>query len=155
MWTCCIYYFVLKFMIQVLYNYVANLYGIMKNEGRGCVSCRKCLHCSQQEKLPLRGYYRLPAGCAVVDAKVLAAHQTTAKIFYANNDELWVHEVRHEETDVQKLEKKLLSFNGEEIVYMKHVSVARTDIDCLVVLTNRREWMEIIYIPVFRGRWRI
>ena len=133
-----------------IYNYVANLYGIMKNEAGDAFLAEMSLAPSKKN-YPLRGYYRLPAGCAVVDAKVLAAHQTTAKIFYANNDELWVHEVRHEETDVQKLEKKLLSFNCEEIVYMKHVSVARTDIDCLVVLTNSANGWKLYTFPFLEG----
>lgn len=108
---------------------------------------------------PFTSFETLPADCKIVNSKVMGAHQQSACIYFASDNELYMHSV----ADVADREKKIYSFsNLESISYIAHIvsTDSKDSFNQLVVLTNSaRGWKmyrfnfdgdtpEIIPVPV-------
>ena len=103
---------------------------------------------------PLRGYYHLPEGCRVGTSGILGAHKVAPAIFFAQGDELWVHNINGSEQDAARLERKLYSFSGEQITYVRHVKVETWEeclVDVLLVLTHTGDNWKMYAFPFIGG----
>lgn len=89
---------------------------------------------------PIKNKYSLPAGNGLTEAKVVEAHQTESKMFFAKGNQLYEHNV-NSRTDLASRERVVYTFpGGEEISCIRHLVVttksAGEKMNRLVVLTN-------------------
>lgn len=130
-----------------VYAYITMGYGIMEKQGEYYIAD---IAFNNKSDYPLKGWYKFPADCKIIHSEVLGAHQTTASIFFASDDELWIHDVRNV-ADVSLRERKLFTFTGEKIACIRHIKIARGDFDCLTVLTNTGGNWKLYTFPFIGG----
>lgn len=102
---------------------------------------------------PVKDYKALPAGCQLGSAEVAVAHKKASAIFFAQGDELWVHEV-NDSQDAGQRERRLTTFSGEEITYLRHVQTAVTSsvkLDLMVVVTHSGGKWKLYGFPFIGG----
>lgn len=130
---------------QAIYKYLSMGYGIMQDANAYYIADIAF----NGNNYPLEGYYKLPAGCQVAKSDVLGPHQTASSIFYAQNDQLWVHDVNNLQA-VSDRERKLFTFSGEKISYIRHIKKKDT-FDLLAVLTNSASGWKLYAFPFIGG----
>lgn len=89
---------------------------------------------------PIKNKYTLPVGCRLPEANVLEVHQTETKIFFAQKNQLYEHNV-NAKSELENRERVVYTFPaGEEIASIRHLVVdakkAKEKMNRLVVVTN-------------------
>lgn len=129
-----------------VYAYITMGYAIMEELGNYYIAD---IAFNKQNDYPLQGWYKLQADCKIIRSEVLGAHQTTASIFFASGDELWIHDIK-DLADASLRERKLFTFTGEKIACIRHIKI-EGDLDGLVVLTSTAGEWKLYAFPFIGG----
>lgn len=103
-----------------------------------------------KNKYPVKDYQPVPVGCQLGNAGILCAHQVSSSLYFAAGEQVWVHDINQNQT-VDGRERKLLSFSGEEVTYIRHVKAASLSLDHLVVLTYKAGQWKMYAFPFIGG----
>ena len=99
---------------------------------------------------PLSAYDEVPADCQLLSADVIVAHKTAGAMYFAVDDQVWMHEVSSRQSAAER-EFKVADFNGEEVTYLRHVNRSSSNLDHLVVLTYDGANWKMYALPFIGG----
>ncbi len=131
-----------------IYNYIYAGYAIMTDD-QGTDYLLSMAYAGKN-KYPVKDYKAIPDGCQLGDAEVLCAHLTASSVYFAVHDAVWVHDINQSQVANER-ERKLLPFKGEEITYLRHVSMANLNLDHLLVITFKDGNWKMYALPFIGG----